>query len=368
MIDERLEELASLYAFDLLEGAERVHFETALLHDPELQTLVRELRHASTALAHAAPFHVPPAELKPRVLASVADSSKPPAAAAKIIRPSFSRTLIPWGIAAGLAISAGWLGTRHITTRSEVAALRNQNGLVNIELQSAQQQIEAVQITTRRLREDLQQQLANANTELGDARIQLTERDRLIGDARSQLVERERQLAERNLQLADSRTQTVNRDEQVATLTQRIATLVDTSADIRLQLVKAREQVATLTGELKSQLDLANLKITTLASMLKNSPEALAVAVWDPKQQQGVLNVQNLPALAANEDYQIWVVDPQYPNPVDGGVFIVEQSGGRARVQFKANQPIGAVSAFAVTRERKGGVPKAQGPFVLLGK
>ena len=43
MIDERHEELASLYALDLLEGAERAQFETALARDPELQALVREL-------------------------------------------------------------------------------------------------------------------------------------------------------------------------------------------------------------------------------------------------------------------------------------------------------------------------------------
>ena len=34
MIDERQEELASLYALDLLEGAERVQFEAALARDP----------------------------------------------------------------------------------------------------------------------------------------------------------------------------------------------------------------------------------------------------------------------------------------------------------------------------------------------
>jgi anti-sigma-K factor RskA len=102
--------------------------------------------------------------------------------------------------------------------------------------------------------------------------------------------------------------------------------------------------------------------------MLKNSPQALAVAVWDPGRQEGVLNVQNLPALATNQDYQLWLVDPQYPNPVDGGVFSVEPASGTARLQFKAKQPVGTVNAFAVTRERKGGVAKAQGPFVLLGK
>ena len=127
-------------------------------------------------------------------------------------------------------------------------------------------------------------------------------------------------------------------------------------------------KVAQLSAELKSQSDLATLKITALASMLQNIPQAQAIAVWDPRKQEGILDVQKLPALAANEDYQIWVVDPQYPIPVDGGVFTVEPASGSCRVKFTAKQPVSVINAFAVTRERKGGVPKAEGPFVLLGK
>ena len=130
----------------------------------------------------------------------------------------------------------------------------------------------------------------------------------------------------------------------------------------------AEQRVAQLSAELKSQSDLATLKITALASMLQNIPQAQAIAVWDPRKQEGILDVQKLPALAANEDYQIWVVDPQYPIPVDGGVFTVEPASGSCRVKFTAKQPVSVINAFAVTRERKGGVPKAEGPFVLLGK
>ena len=61
MIDERHEELASLYAFDLLEGEELAQFQTALARDPELQALVRDLRETSASLAHTAPAIVPPA-------------------------------------------------------------------------------------------------------------------------------------------------------------------------------------------------------------------------------------------------------------------------------------------------------------------
>lgn len=139
-------------------------------------------------------------------------------------------------------------------------------------------------------------------------------------------------------------------------------------ATLEGQVGERDRQVARLTADLKSQADLAQLKITALSSLLKQSPQALAVAVWSSSLQEGVLQVEKLPPLAPGQDYQLWVVDPQYQNPVDGGVFAVDPESGAARVVFRARQPVASVNAFAVTLERKGGVPKAEGPFVLLGK
>lgn len=305
MIDEHQEELAALYALDLLEGSDRAQFETALARDPALQALVRDLRESSSALAHLAPpAGVPPA-LKGRVLASVQHAAPP--TPATVIRPSpFAfRPFLPWAIAAGFAFTAAWLGQLYQSSRTEAELLRAQQKISDVALQTARNQLEAERLLNSRHVVDLNRQIADGIRHLADAEKSLGE---------------------------------------------------------------ARNQVAALHLELKSQADLADLKITTLASMLNNSPQALAVAVWDPAQQSGVLKVEKLPALAAHEDYQLWVVDPQYPNPVDGGVFTVDAQTGEARLQFKTKQPVRAISAFAVTRERKGGVPKAEGPFVLLGK
>lgn len=121
-----------------------------------------------------------------------------------------------------------------------------------------------------------------------------------------------------------------------------------------------------LVASLEQQADIAQLKISTLASLLGDSPEAQAIAVWNPVQQRGVLTVSHLPALPPGKDYQLWVVDPAYPNPVDGGVFTVDSATGDARIEFRPNQPVNEVAKFAVSLERKGGVPKAEGPMVLL--
>jgi len=135
----------------------------------------------------------------------------------------------------------------------------------------------------------------------------------------------------------------------------------------RLLATSGRE-IAELGAKLKAEGDLAHFKIATLASMLGNSPAALAVAVWDPAREEGVLDVSKLPALAAAMDYQLWVIDPQYPSPVSGGVFTVNPVTGEAHVVFRADKPVKSIAKFAVSLERKGGVAKPEGPIVLISQ
>jgi len=136
--------------------------------------------------------------------------------------------------------------------------------------------------------------------------------------------------------------------------------------DARRLLTQSGRQIAELSANLKAEGDLAHLKIATLASMLGNSPAALAVAVWDPTREEGVLAVSRLPALASEKDYQLWVIDKQYSSPVSGGVFVVDPATGEAHIVFKADKPVHSIAKFAVSLERKGGVPKPEGPIVLL--
>jgi anti-sigma-K factor RskA len=131
-------------------------------------------------------------------------------------------------------------------------------------------------------------------------------------------------------------------------------------------LARSGLEIAELSANLKAEGDLAHFKIATLASMLGNSPAALAVAVWDPSREEGVLAVSKLPAAASEKDYQLWVIDRQYASPVSGGVFVVDPATGEAHVLFKADKPVHSIAKFAVSLERKGGVQKPEGPIVLL--
>jgi anti-sigma-K factor RskA len=336
MIDERHEELAALYAFDLLEGAEKNAFEAELTRNPSLQKLVRELRESSASLAHTAREADPPADLKKRLLAEIGAQASPRASNKIAIFPSW----IAWAAAACFAVVAAGVGQLYLTSRSEAESLRDQQALAEITRKNIENQLEAERIIATQRLSTLNQQVDESARQLADARTTTAEANRRLAETAAAAATTQTLLAE-----ATRRAQETER-----------------------LLSSTRNELADLGRQLRLQGDVANLKITTLASMLNNSPEALAVAVWNPANQEGILKVQKLPALAADRDYQLWVVDPQYQDPVDAGTFTVDPRTGEARVHFKTKQAIKAIAAYAITQERKGGVAKSAGPFLLLGQ
>jgi anti-sigma-K factor RskA len=129
--------------------------------------------------------------------------------------------------------------------------------------------------------------------------------------------------------------------------------------------ILSSRRAADLLAELREQNDLARLKIVPLVFPSGSNPPALAFAVWDPHRQEGELAVCKLPLLAPDRDYQFWITDPQYPDPVSAGVFAVPPSTSEARIRFKPDKPVTTAARFAISVERKGGVPHAEGPIVL---
>ena len=128
------------------------------------------------------------------------------------------------------------------------------------------------------------------------------------------------------------------------------------SADLRQTVAKLRESNR-----------LASFRIALLDSLLAAAPKTIAVSVWDNERQDGVFIVRNLRPLPSDKDYQLWIIDPKYPSPVDAGVFQVDAKGN-VRQDFRAKLPIQTANQFAVTIERKGGasVPTTQ-EMVLAG-
>jgi anti-sigma-K factor RskA len=321
MIDERQEELASLYALDLLEGAERAQFETALARDPVLQALVRELRETSANLAHIAPTNEVPAALKTRLLASI-DQSAAPQPAGNVVRGPWSLVLRPvlaWSAAACFALLAGWFGQLYFTAGAEAQLLRTQQTLGDLALKSARNQLEAEQLLA-------QHQVADLNRQLSTATEKMAASDR------------------------DTRTAA----EREAQLRRDLATAATHATEVERLLAGAREQLATLDRDFKAQTDLANFKIATLASMLNNAPQALAVAVWNPQKQEGVFTLEKMPPPPAGQTLELWVIEDKKA-PVSAGIFNVTAEG-KARATFKPASPVGVIAKFAVSREKSDGL------------
>jgi anti-sigma-K factor RskA len=131
----------------------------------------------------------------------------------------------------------------------------------------------------------------------------------------------------------------------------RVEALNRIADTLRTEGADLRQSVLTL----QQSNRLANMRIALLNSQLRSDPQAVAVSVWDNDRQSGVVVLRHLKPPPQNKDYQLWIIDPRYPAPVDAGVLSVDASGN-GRVDFKAKRPIQNANQFAVTVEAKGGV------------
>ena len=114
------------------------------------------------------------------------------------------------------------------------------------------------------------------------------------------------------------------------------------------QVARDYNQVNQRLGEIETQMRIINNPAFERIVMTgqKASPEALATVYWNKTSQEVFLSVQNLKALATNQQYQLWaIVDGK---PVDMGVFDNTTALLRMKSTAKA-------AAFAVTIEPRGG-------------
>ena len=140
MISENQQEQGTLYALGLLDADEAAAFEREMAADPELRTLVRELRETAASLAEVAEESsvLPPAGLRDRVLRQIAAEAQGgpvrnalptdlPAEAGKIVRGYFG--WVPWAIAALLLGCTVLLALDRQTLTRRVADLSGERAL-----------------------------------------------------------------------------------------------------------------------------------------------------------------------------------------------------------------------------------------------
>src|SRR5262249_15448026 len=108
---------------------------------------------------------------------------------------------------------------------------------------------------------------------------------------------------------------------------------------------------------------------TTFFALAPSAPapaDAKATVAWQPGRQSGVIRISNLPAPEPGKDYQLWAVDAEHKDPISAGIIRVDKNGV-AQVHFKPVEKAEHVKAFAISLEREGGVPKKEGPILLVG-
>jgi anti-sigma-K factor RskA len=103
-------------------------------------------------------------------------------------------------------------------------------------------------------------------------------------------------------------------------------------------------------------------------SFVGDSDKASAKVVWDNAKQKGEFEVRGLPPNdPTKEQYQLWIMDPaqKQPIPVVGGVFDVKPDG-TATLSVQSPIRVSEAQAFAISKEKPGGVPQPTMTQVVL--
>ncbi|RYY41107.1 MAG: anti-sigma factor [Chitinophagaceae bacterium] len=119
------------------------------------------------------------------------------------------------------------------------------------------------------------------------------------------------------------------------------------SDSLRQELLATRTELAEMRQEAEA-LRNPNMKMTALESVPTAPTRARVNVLWDSTTKDVYLMIQNLPAPAADKQYQLWALIDK--KPVDLGVFELRQD--RLMVKMKNVQN---AQAFAITLEPKGG-------------
>jgi anti-sigma-K factor RskA len=131
-------------------------------------------------------------------------------------------------------------------------------------------------------------------------------------------------------------------------------------------LVFDRTRLQREIADARQSDSLGQITFVTLTSPTPGHEDAKVAVAWHAEKQSGVITIVNMPPAGAGRDYQLWAVDANHKDPINAGIIHVDPNGV-TRVRFKPGQTATQVKAFAISLEREGGVPKREGPIVMIG-
>jgi hypothetical protein len=127
-------------------------------------------------------------------------------------------------------------------------------------------------------------------------------------------------------------------------------------ATLRAALAKAEEALSIVQ---RPGLNLVALKET------KDQPPAAGHVLLSVPTGKALFYAFGLPPVPSDKTYELWWITEK-DGPVQAGLFQPDERG-LGRIDAAVPTGAGAIKAAAVTIEQAGGVPKPQGPMVLLG-
>ncbi|HOZ50355.1 MAG TPA: anti-sigma factor [Chitinophagaceae bacterium] len=115
--------------------------------------------------------------------------------------------------------------------------------------------------------------------------------------------------------------------------------------------LELKERTIAFQSNQLSVIQNPNFTKVALAGVPTKSPESKVTIYWNKQSQDVYLSVQNLPVPSEDKQYQLWAIADG--KPVDMGMLSNENMDSL----FQKMKTIGNAQAFAITLEKKGGVP-----------
>jgi hypothetical protein len=109
---------------------------------------------------------------------------------------------------------------------------------------------------------------------------------------------------------------------------------------------------------LRESYGLVSLRLTALDAKDPAYAGARVMVAWDAHEHRGSIALEQFPPMPAGRDYQLWVLDPNAPTPLNAGVV----SGARP---FSVAAVSVAQPGFALSLEPAGGSPTLTGPILF---
>ncbi len=115
--------------------------------------------------------------------------------------------------------------------------------------------------------------------------------------------------------------------------------------------IQLKEQTIALQTTQLNVIQNPDVQKVNLAGIATKSPDSKAIIYWNKKSNDVYLSITKLPEPAADKQYQLWAIADG--KPVDMGMV----SENNIDSLFQKMKTIGNAQAFAITLEKKGGVP-----------